>query len=157
MHLRHRTPIFRRTLCLTTLFCVPDITCQPITGKPRRLLIVPSCVTDSRWDNAASLRLIAPQVILHVNKLFGPLANLPSPAPVVMSDGLSRCKKSGCGDSPEKRLTLLADVFKCSAILLITAIRSRPFRLCMSALTSTVPRTTCMPGTQSISVAVGVC
>ena len=30
------------TLCLATFFCAPDTTCQPTTGKPSRVLMVPS-------------------------------------------------------------------------------------------------------------------
>lgn len=30
------------TLRLGTFFCAPDITCQPTTGKPKRVLMVPS-------------------------------------------------------------------------------------------------------------------
>lgn len=79
------------TLRLAKFFCAPDMTCQPTTGKPNRVLMVPSCESVSSLEKAASSSLNAPHPMLHVSKLLDPLANLPSPTPAAIIATLSSC------------------------------------------------------------------
>ena len=83
------------TLRLATFFCVPDMTCQPTTGKPNRALMVPSCESVSSLEKAASSSLNAPHPMFHVSKLLDPLANLPSPTPAAITARLSSCSVIG--------------------------------------------------------------
>lgn len=93
-----------------------------------------------------SLSLIAPQLSIHVIRLFEPGLNLASPAPELNTESCCNSDNSGCPLSAEKSATLLDGTFKWSAIEVRVTIRSCPVISWRFPLNNTVAMMACVPG-----------